>query len=195
MLSNLQEDIHDALLKKWLEFPNLRFAQLIVNILGTDPYYLQDREVLKRINLYPTIDRSDINEISPYNKDKNEIKETLWVVVPEKDDDVVSAMLRKLTQAIDKKNSSKTAHGILGGEYGYGCEYEDEMFMMHPYCWCDRKDCDWCESGRANFEHKASGLSIHWYKYIGRGMEVHNTSGKEAWKIIVECIDHIEKGG
>lgn len=34
--------------------------------------------------------------------------------------------------------------GILGGEWGYGVEYENDTFMMHPYCWCERGDCLWC---------------------------------------------------
>lgn len=34
--------------------------------------------------------------------------------------------------------------GLLGGEFGYGGIYENDVFMMHPYCWCERDDCPWC---------------------------------------------------
>jgi hypothetical protein len=34
--------------------------------------------------------------------------------------------------------------GILGGEFGYGAVYENAVFEMHPYCWCERDDCPWC---------------------------------------------------
>lgn len=84
----------------------------------------------------------------------------------------------------------------------YGIEIDNEVFMMNPFCWCDKEDCPWCASGgdelcdpdkgirceecpgvrfadkgavdcngAPNFWHKASGLRVWWYKYIGRGME------------------------
>jgi hypothetical protein len=34
--------------------------------------------------------------------------------------------------------------GILGGTYGYGADFENDVFMMHQYCWCEKKDCQWC---------------------------------------------------
>ena len=34
--------------------------------------------------------------------------------------------------------------GLLGGEFGYGAIYENSVFEMHPFCWCDRDDCAWC---------------------------------------------------
>jgi len=27
---------------------------------------------------------------------------------------------------------------------GYGTNFENSVFMMHVYCWCDRQDCPWC---------------------------------------------------
>src|SRR5690606_35696842 len=26
----------------------------------------------------------------------------------------------------------------------YGVEYENDVFMIHPFCWCERQDCPWC---------------------------------------------------
>jgi hypothetical protein len=26
----------------------------------------------------------------------------------------------------------------------YGADYENEVFMMHSYCWCENDDCPWC---------------------------------------------------
>ena len=26
----------------------------------------------------------------------------------------------------------------------YGINYEDDTFMMHKFCWCEREDCPWC---------------------------------------------------
>lgn len=36
------------------------------------------------------------------------------------------------------------AGGLLGGEFGYGGNFENDVFMMHQFCWCDRDDCAWC---------------------------------------------------
>jgi len=54
----------------------------------------------------------------------------------------------------------------------YGTDYENDVFMMHRYCWCEREDCRWCEDGAPNFLFKPTGFSLTWYKYIGRGMEL-----------------------
>lgn len=34
--------------------------------------------------------------------------------------------------------------GVLGGAGGYGVEFENDVFMMHPFCWCEQDDCPWC---------------------------------------------------
>lgn len=38
----------------------------------------------------------------------------------------------------------ETTGGFLGGEFGYGAFFENDVFMMHPFCWCERADCPWC---------------------------------------------------
>ena len=38
------------------------------------------------------------------------------------------------------------------------------------------KQCDYCRGERVSaphFAHLATGITVHWYKYIGRGMQVH----------------------
>ena len=57
----------------------------------------------------------------------------------------ISTALRELTAAL-QEITGEGPHGILGGEHGYGCEYENDVFMMHPYCWCEGFDCPWCLS-------------------------------------------------
>lgn len=64
-----------------------------------------------------------------------------------------------------------------GGEWGtkYGCEVDNDVFMMRPFCWCDRDDCPWCEGDAPNFLFKPTGFRLTWYKYIGRSMEAEGT--------------------
>lgn len=82
--------------------------------------------------------------------------------------------LVELTKYITKEifNGERQGGGILGGEYGYGVKYENNTFMMHPYCWCEKEDCKWCNEDRApNFIYKPTDCQIWWYKWIGRSQE------------------------
>jgi hypothetical protein len=55
-----------------------------------------------------------------------------------------AGMLRALTQVLAEEHGLKPEEGALGGKYGYGVEFENEIFMMHPFCWCEQEDCPWC---------------------------------------------------
>jgi hypothetical protein len=35
-------------------------------------------------------------------------------------------------------------HSGLGGDFGYGVEFDNPVLMMHPFCWCEKEDCLWC---------------------------------------------------
>jgi len=100
------------------------------------------------------------------------------------DDDLVTGWLVKLTSEITKATSKKNRYKI-SETYTYGTDYENDVFMMHRYCWCEREDCKWCSRDAPNFLHKKSGASITWYKHIGRGMEID----KADWpSIFMECL-------
>jgi len=69
----------------------------------------------------------------------------LTIVIPCGDDSELSNALRKLTQAIDFIGAADGhAGGLFGGEWGYGANYENDVFMLHRYCWCEEDDCLWC---------------------------------------------------
>lgn len=56
----------------------------------------------------------------------------------------------------------------------YGTDFENDIFMMNRFCWCEKEDCKWCGSENApNFLHKKTGFEVRWYKYIGRSMEMN----------------------
>lgn len=127
---------------------------------------------------------------------------------PERLEGALSDGLRLLTKAICEASGEESQFG-LGGEFGYGVNYENEVFSMHRYCWCDGYDCPWCSysgeegqhfqerfrpmgaepnpnySGAPNFWHKASGFKVWWYKWIGRDMEANGEFDISA--IISEC--------
>lgn len=62
----------------------------------------------------------------------------------------------------------------------YGVNFENEKFLMHPYCWCEKPECPWCESeeekeAAPNFWYKPLDFKVWWYKYIGRGTKTNKT--------------------
>lgn len=116
---------------------------------------------------------------------------TFTIVMPSVSSDEVSNGLRDLTQAIVEHNPDLHQMGLFGGTFGYGALWDDDIFSMHPFCWCDAEDCPWCEEEASNFHHKKTGFKVRWYKYIGRGMEVE---GQCDWnKALPECLSSISK--
>jgi hypothetical protein len=61
----------------------------------------------------------------------------------------------------------------------YGTDYEDDVVMMHTYCWCDEALCKWCGGDEPNFRYKPTGFEVTWYKYIGRDMKHRPISSEE----------------
>lgn len=88
---------------------------------------------------------------------------TSVVIVPGRSGDEVDEALRSLTRAIHAAGLGELVCGALGGTYGYGVAFENDVFMMHPYCWCEREDCPWC----AGCECPASA-----HHYLVDGQEV-----------------------
>ena len=65
------------------------------------------------------------------------------VTIAPANDDTVSEGLRAITRALEDAGFQPSG-GALGGRDGYGAYYENDVFGMHPYCWCERDDCPWC---------------------------------------------------
>jgi len=67
----------------------------------------------------------------------------LVIHFPPVSDGKVSNDLVYLTEVLASRGSDISG-GFLGGEFGYGAYFENDTFMMHPYCWCEQDDCAWC---------------------------------------------------
>lgn len=67
------------------------------------------------------------------------------IILPAQDDTPLVDMLIEITKAIEGRDPELVSHGFLGGEHGYGARWENDTFLMQPYCWCDREgECPWC---------------------------------------------------
>lgn len=65
------------------------------------------------------------------------------------------------------------------------CDYETRWRLFAH----ENKHAESCPIVRPNFLHKKSGLAVHWYKYIGRGMTANIEISRREWRsILAECI-------
>ena len=74
------------------------------------------------------------------------------------------------------------------GEASYAGDISNDVFEMRSYYWGD----DEVECAKPNFLHRASGLEVRWYKYIGRGMTVNRRVCPKCFlPIFAECMNSI----
>lgn len=90
------------------------------------------------------------------------------IVLPECSDDKISADLRYLTEILSSQGCDISG-GLLGGEYGYGAYFENDTFMMHPFCWCDQDDCEWCmgcDCPSDAYEYRVEGITVDFEDWL-----------------------------
>ncbi len=119
-------------------------------------------------------------------------KENITIIIPKGATTDVENGLGYLTEFLTNEvfNGEWQGGGLLGGEYGYGVDYENNVFMMHPFCWCYEEDCKWCYGGEPNFIYKPTNTRIWWYKWIGRGQEQKGKLPKD-W--LEKCVKSVAK--
>lgn len=95
---------------------------------------------------------------------------------------VIARDIVDLTETLVTKHGAKHEGGGLGGRYGYSVVFENDIFAMHPFCWCEQSTCPWCEDQSSepgdpehvtpHFRIKGTDVEVRWYKWIGRSMEI-----------------------
>lgn len=108
------------------------------------------------------------------------------VSVPETTEDFISDGLRAITEVIARVTGEDLQRGFLGGEFGYGADYETDVFKMYPFCWCEGADCEYCRGCEC-------GIKLYYFDNFGK--EIDRTSwvaldgGKMHHEVIKECIN------
>lgn len=120
-------------------------------------------------------------------KEARKAKAEIRFIFPPTAESTVELALVELTKHICRKTGGSGTYGFFGGPYGYGEDYENDVFMMHVNCWCGK--CKWCRGGRPNFLYKPSGTSIVWYKWIGRDQEQTGELPKDWFE---KCVDSLK---
>lgn len=64
------------------------------------------------------------------------------IILPEQNEDLLGGLLVELTKAIDESGSEIAVQGFLGGTYGYGADFKNDVFEMRPFYWGDC-ECDY----------------------------------------------------
>lgn len=111
----------------------------------------------------------------------------------------MSADLYELTRHL-AENGHEAAHGVLGGVWGYGAEYRNDVFEMHPFWWgecqCGHEEaeiawekanphtaaCYQTEMQRRDWQGDLAAVAREW-GLPEFGCAVHCTCGqKEKWR-------------
>lgn len=111
------------------------------------------------------------------------------IVLPKGATTSTELKLVELSRQIRLKLGLEASCG-LGGLDGYGYDYENDIFMMKPYCWCEKEDCKWCYGDNPNFLYKQTNAKIWWYKWIGRSQKQEGEL-PENW--FEKCLESIWK--
>jgi hypothetical protein len=83
------------------------------------------------------------------------------VIVPQgmfgvdENDDLLDTVLRQIA-----KSHGDEEHNWVSK---YGVDFENDIFMMHPYCWCEKEDCKWCggcDCPREAFHYFVDGKEV-----------------------------------
>lgn len=78
------------------------------------------------------------------------MSDEIQIIIAGGEESSLSELLCILTQQLMARGN-ETSGGALGGAFGYGAHFENDVFLMRPYCWCERDDCPWC--GGCSGEH------------------------------------------
>lgn len=100
---------------------------------------------------------------------------------------LVSAGLYSLSEQLGQRNPDAQAHGFLGGRWGYGNEFSNDVFEMFPYWWgdCDcgfdRREAAWCEMN----QHAKDCYQTELWRRVDAGQRVSDACDEmvRAWRL------------
>jgi len=67
--------------------------------------------------------------------------------------------------------------------------FNNEVFIIRSYCWCDGEASGHDIACPPNFE--CGDFEVDWYKHIGRGMEYEEINAEEWRKIMIKCLQSL----
>lgn len=103
-------------------------------------------------------------------------------------DTEIIAALGSLDELINTQNGTwNRGHGSICLNNGAD-SFENEVFALRTYCWCDGSFPGHEDECPPNFEHFGSGVKITWYKHVSRGLEFPDDLSHKKWlEILLDC--------
>lgn len=97
----------------------------------------------------------------------------------------IAEKLYQLSERLGKMSPENQAHGCLGGEWGYGQEFKNDVFEMRPYYWGDC-DCSWetkLHEFSSTIEHEPDCFQNKWAQWNKAWREQHQSpKEKRHWR-------------
>lgn len=119
----------------------------------------------------------------------------LVLVFPEVSEDLVSNMMVAITKKIDESGSDIATQGFLGGEYGYGAHYKNDVFEMRPYYWGECT-CNydtivnrWEETHDHKYCYQTLFRERHYVNYGADGGWNFETKPGHGWSDNCDCVE------
>lgn len=90
---------------------------------------------------------------------------------------------------------NKNDSNIIAQHMDSNGDFSDDVFEIHPFCWCavcdgEGKEGETCNrNGKPNFWYKPTDFKLNWYKYPIRGNDTNrDIDAKEFLEIINHCV-------
>lgn len=127
----------------------------------------------------------------------------LLLIFPEVSEDLVSNMMVAITKKIEESGDEIAVQGVLGGTYGYGAHYKNDVFEMRPFYWgdciCDYDTLrnEWEDSNSHDKEcYQTLFHEMHYVNYGADGgwnfdVKPGHEKDKETFDDICDCIDSL----
>lgn len=93
------------------------------------------------------------------------VRRMLYLAVPKgyfnesNDDDLLDLVLRTIAVAASEDPKEEWASK-------YGTNFENDVFMMHRFCWCERDDCPWCGGCTCKYHYYVDGKEVSFEEWI-----------------------------
>ena len=88
--------------------------------------------------------------------------------------DRIDCMLRTLSVLCGEKDEWPSK---------YGANFDNDVFMLHKFCWCEEDDCPWCGECSCEMEYHLVGNKVSLSEYY----DERNKNKKREAKLIRQC--------
>lgn len=121
---------------------------------------------------------------------------TVEIITPPIKVNKISLDLCNLTELIVNKNLGQEPGYGLGGHWSYGTDFENDVFLIHSFCWCEKDDCPWCTGCNCSddaYKYFIDNNEVSYDEWIEFYDINENKISDENWDEYEKKIDEINK--